>query len=149
MSQQLDRYLLDNNALFDLTSEQRASSNFRNIVRVPTEVIHEAGDRARTERLDQLDYPTTASVLEHLKRVMATVEPNDRRLVDLFRYEGNADPLLVACALDANDVPAGLLDVHWTVVTGDGAVRTKCDDFGVSWCSAATFSALLDGNSEK
>lgn len=148
MSEQLDRYLLDNNALFDLTSEQRTSPKFRNIVRVPTEVIIEAGDRARTEQLDRLDYPTTASVLGHLKRVMASLEPNDRRLVDLFKYEGTADPLLVACALDANDAPAGLLDVHWTVVTGDGAVRAKCEEFGVAWCSAPAFGALLDDRSK-
>lgn len=149
MNEQLDRYLLDNNALFDLTPEQRMSPRFRDIVRVPTQVIQEAGGRAYTEHLDQLDYPTTASVLNHLKRVMATVEPADRRLVDLFKYEGTADPLLVACALDANDSPAGLLDVHWTVVTGDGAVRAKCEEFGLSWCSAATFGSVLDGHSER
>lgn len=144
MSEQLERYLVDNNALFDLTSEQRTSPKFRDIARVPTEVIREAGDYAHTERLDRLEYPTTASVLDHLKLVMATVEPDDRSLVDLFKYEGTADPLLVACALDAIDAPAGLLGVRWTVVTGDDAVRAKCDEFGVPWCSAATFGGLLD-----
>lgn len=90
MSEQLERYLVDNNALFNLTSEQRTSPKFRDIARVPTEVIHEAGDYAHTERLDRLDYPTTASVLEHLKRVMATVEPDDQSLVDLSRIHGLA-----------------------------------------------------------
>lgn len=149
MSEQLDRYLVDNSALFDLTSTQRASPKFRDIARVPTAVIHEAGDYSRTESLDRLDYPTTASVLEHLKRVMATVEPDDRSLVNLFKYEGTADPLLVACALDANDALAGLMGVCWTVVTGDDAVRGKCDEFGVPWCSAATFGGLLDEAKEQ
>lgn len=144
MTEQLDRYLVDNNALFELSTEQRQSPKFRDIARLPTEVIHEAGEYSHTEGLDRLEYPTTASVLEHLKRVMATVEPGDRRLVDLFKYEGTADPLLVACALDGNDAAAGLLRVCWTVVTGDDAVSAKCDELGVPWCSAATFDGLLD-----
>lgn len=145
MSEQLQRYLVDNNALFNLTSAQRTSPKFRDIARLPTEVIHEAGDYAETERLDRLEYPTTASVLRHLKQVMASIEPDDRSLVDLFKYEGTADPLLVACAVDANQAPVGLMGVRWTVVTGDDAVRAKCDEFDVPWCSAETLGGLIDG----
>lgn len=144
MTGSFERYLVDNNALFNLPPELRTSVKFRDVARLPSEVIHESGEYARKQRLDSLTYPTTARVLRHLKRVMATVAPDDRSLVDLFHYRGSADPFLVACALEANEAPAALLPVRWTVVTGDEAVIAKCREFDIPWCSAATFAALID-----
>lgn len=88
-------------------------------------------------------------MLHHLKRVMMTIDPDDRSLVDLFQYKGTADPMLVASALAATEEPDGLVTVHWTVVTGDDAVRRKCEEFEVDWCSASEFADILDGTDER
>lgn len=44
-----------------------------------------------------------ASVLRWLITVMATVPPDDTGLINLYLNQGSADPLMVACALDARN----------------------------------------------
>lgn len=149
MTEVLRRYLVDNNAYFHLTPQQRTCPRFRDIARVPREVVHEAGDVALHERLDTLIYPMNGQVLRHLKAVMASVAPGDRSLVDLYHYRGTADPLLVACGLEANARPDGLIPVRWTVVSGDDAVTAKCQEFGLPWCTASDFIKVLEAVTER
>lgn len=125
-------YLLDNNVLSHLSPEQRASRFFRDQCRVPSEVIYEAGGLAEAKLPKEVEYPTTVRVLGILREIMATVPAGDTTLVNLYTNKGNADPLLIACALDAirNDEQF-LVRPIWLIVSNDKAVRAKADEFNI------------------
>lgn len=144
MNLDFERYLVDTNALFRLPEDLRTSSDLRAISRFPSEVIQEAGQYASTYDLFRFEYRTSATVLEHLKEVMAKVPTNDFSLVKLYENEGCADPLLVACALDAADKRAHeLVGEVYVVATDDVPTREACARHGVRWLSTAEFVALL------
>lgn len=125
-------YLIDTNVLSHLSTDQRASRFFRDRCRVPSEVIHEAGGLVAAKLPKEVIYPTTVRVLGVLRGVMATMPIGITALVDLYANKGNADPLLIACALDATRQDADLLfGPTWIVVSNDNAVRAKAEEFGV------------------
>lgn len=137
-------YLIDSNALSKLTQEQRASDFFRENCRVPNEVLFEARWFPDIEGLRGNEFPTTGSVLEILIEVMKTVPIDDTTLVDLYANRGNADPLIVACAVDgmrANEWH--LFGPTWVVVTNDTAVQAKAEEFGVEVLTGAEFAVVL------
>lgn len=137
-------YLLDNNALTKLSSDQRASTFFLEQCRVPDEVLYEAGP-ARAAGFEAIRYPTTPTVLRAVQKVMETVPAGDTKFVDLYRNKGNADPFLVACALVEEELAATMLvRPHWVVVTDDNAVRRKTDEFDISWLASKAFGTLLE-----
>lgn len=75
---------------------------------------------------------------------METVPIDNTRLVDLYANEGNANPLLVACALDAHDSNEGLLFwPTWVVVSDDGAVQAKASKFEVPVRTSAEFKSII------
>ncbi|GAA2003208.1 hypothetical protein [Nocardioides kribbensis] len=137
-------YLVDNNALFRFPPAMRTSNEFRRVVRLPSEVIHEAGQYATRYDLSPLEYRPTPTVLRHLKVVMNQVPTDGFELIDLYAGEGAADPLLVACALDAAKQRSQLLVGEvYTVVSDDIAVREACERHQVRWMSAADFAEEL------
>ena len=70
---------------------------------------------------------------------------SDTRLVDLYANHGNADPLVVACALDGKEEDSQYLDPkEWVVVTGDEAVRDKAEEFGLKVVTNEEFAAIID-----
>lgn len=96
-----DMYLLDNNALSHLSRAQRSSAFFRERCRLPSKVLLEAKGYLDAEAFNQVEWPTTAGVLKLLRMVMKTVPEGDTTLLNLYANKGAADPMIVACALDA------------------------------------------------
>lgn len=134
-------FLLDNNALFRIPRTARTSQQLRKAARLPSEVIHEAGPYATSYDLRSLECSATPSVLRHLKDVMDHVPADDFDLIDLYAGEGAADPLIVACALDAAERRRqALVGEVYTVVSDDDAVRATCERHQVPWMSAADFA---------
>ncbi|XAS74087.1 hypothetical protein VUN82_09765 [Micrococcaceae bacterium Sec5.1] len=141
-----EMYLIDNNVLSHLSPAQRASEFFRTQCRIPAEVLHEAG-HAHADAFRAVEYPTTASVLTFLQKVMATVPENDISLVNLYANKGAADPLLVACALDGiQQSETWLFGPTWIIVSNDKAVRAKGAEFGVESCTREEFATRTQGN---
>ena len=139
------RYVVDNNTLNQLTRSQRASRFFRENARIPSEVLHEARGFHDIKDLRRSEYPTTPSVLSYLIRVMAKVPADDTKLVDLYANRGNADPLVVACALEGRHIDSQYLDApDWVVVSGDKALRAMAQEFGLQVFANAEFAALID-----
>ena len=125
-------YLLDNNVLSHLSPEQRATRFFRDQCRVPSEVIHEAGGAAEAKLPKEVEYPTTVRVLSILREVMATVPAGDMALVNLYANKGNADSMLIACALDAiREDEQFLVRPTWVIVSNDKAVLAKAREFNI------------------
>ncbi|CAN7354262.1 hypothetical protein LJR045_002050 [Microbacterium sp. LjRoot45] len=140
-------YLVDNNVLGKLTPVQRATPFFTEHCRVPDEVMDEAGP-ARAAALRAVRYPTTGNVLRALQAVMATVEPGDITLVNLYRNKGGADPLLVASAIvEHQKVADMLIRPEWVIATDDDAVRRKAEEFGIRWMSSADLAGVLSRGS--
>lgn len=138
-------YLVDTNVLARTSAEQRASEFFAARCRVPGEVVHEVRHRISRTGLEHVEYRVTAGVLQKLQLVMQSVMPGDTTLVDLYANKGNADPLLVACALDATDAEAlTLFRPTWVVVTDDDAVARKAAQFGIESCSGEMFLSRLE-----
>lgn len=141
------RYLVDTNALSQLRRQRRASKFFRANAMIPSEVVHEADGFPDVEALKQIEYSTTPSVLRWLVTVMATVPPDNTDLINLYLNQGGADPLMVACALDARDRETQHLDpLEWAIVTGDKSVRAKADEFDVRVLTYGQFADLIDGS---
>ncbi|GAA1463544.1 PIN domain-containing protein [Williamsia maris] len=139
------QYLIDNNVLIKMSTRQRASEFFVSSCHVPSEVLYEARGFPDYEVLLEREYRTTPGVLRQLVSVMATVSVGDTSLVDLFANRGNADPIIVACALDAQHQNEGLLfGPNWVVVSDDDAVRTKADLFGISLKTSAELKAIIE-----
>jgi len=143
------RYVVDNNTLTQLTTEQRASGFFQRYALIPSEVLSEASSLHDLEQLRKNEYRTTPSVLRWLKEVLRTVNTRDTRLVDLYANQGNADPLLIACALDGREQDSRyILRPDWIVVTGDKAVRSKARDFDLPVISNSEFGARINNSGE-
>jgi len=140
-----DIYVIDNNALTFLGPAHRAGTFFKQHCRIPSEVLHEAEGFPDIEELRQLEYRTTPNVLAALVEVMASVPPEDRKLVDLYANLGNADPLVVACALNGQqrDDEGALFSLTWTVVSGDKAVQATARRFGLPVLTNEEFLVLL------
>lgn len=137
-------YFLDNNALSKLSEAERASSVVLECCRIPSEIMWEARGYLREGELKALEYPMTVEVLEALREVMATVPAGDTKLVDLYHNRGNADPLLVACALAANREEAQyLLAPEWKIVSDDQAVRSKATEFDVAVLTTPEFQRII------
>ncbi|WP_437771345.1 hypothetical protein [Arthrobacter sp. KNU40] len=140
-----DIYVIDNNALTFLGPAHRASAFFKQHCRIPSEVLHEADGFPDVEELRQLEYRTNPDMLVALVEVMASVPPEDRKLVDLYANRGNADPLVVACALNGQQSgeEGALFSLTWTVVSGDKAVQAMARRFGVPVLTNEEFLARL------
>lgn len=139
------RYVVDTNSLGQLGHRRRSSAFFREVARVPSEVLHEAAGFPDVARLRENEHPTTPAVLRWLVTVMSTVPVGDTRLVDLYANHGNADPFVVACALDGQYEDSQYLDApDWVIVTADQAVRAKAEEFGLGVLTNAEFAALID-----
>lgn len=143
-------YVIDNNALSYIKRKHRASEFFKEHCRIPSEVLHEAAGFPDIEELKLLEYPTTARVLAILIEVMATVPVMDTKLVNLYANLGNADPLIVATALDGQrGDTATLFGPAWIVVSSDAAVEAKAREFGLAVTTNTEFLAFLeDGRSD-
>jgi hypothetical protein len=140
------KYVIDNNALSHLTRHQRASDFFRERCYIPSEVLHEARYFPDIESFKANEYPTTARVLGILIEVMATVPTADTKLVDLYANRGNADPLVVACAVDGKrESDAVLFGSTWVVVSKDKAVQAKASEFGIDVMTNDEFVFILEG----
>lgn len=112
--------------------------------RLPSEVLHEARFLPDVDSLRALEYETTGAVLRQLQTIMASLPPGDFDLVDLYANLGNADPLLVACALDAmEEAESGLFGLDWTVVTNDHAVLSTAKEFGVTTLTSQAFAKFM------
>lgn len=141
------KYVVDTNSLTQLGIRRRASRFFIGNARIPSEVLNEAKGFPDIAALRRNEYPTTATVLEQVRKVMATVAVNDTTLVNLYANHGNADPFVVACALDGRDRDAqSLFATEWVVVTEDKAVRAKADEFGLRALPSTEFAALIDAD---
>lgn len=138
-------FLVDTNALSQLRFQRRTSKFFRFNARIPSEVLREAEGFPDIDALQQIEYATTPSVLRWLVTVMASVPPDDTGLINLYLNQGSADPLIVACALDARDRETQHLDPReWIIVTNDKAVRAKADEFKVSVLTCSQFADVID-----
>ncbi|MGE2728974.1 hypothetical protein ACQI4F_05835 [Mycolicibacterium vaccae] len=75
---------------------------------------------------------------------MATVHVADTSLVDLYANQGNADPLIVACALDARSQDEDkLFGPVWMIVSDDRAVREKAVEFCVEVRTSKEFAGIV------
>lgn len=138
-------YVIDNNALSFLTHEHRASDFFKEHCRIPSEVLHEAEGFPDIEELKLLEYSITANVLALIIEVMASVPVGDTKLVNLYANLGNADPLVVATALDGQRTDeTALFGPTWIVVSGDKAVQATAREFGLAVKTNHEFLAILE-----
>lgn len=81
---------------------------------------------------------------------MATVPISDMKLVDLYANRGNADPLVVACAVDGQrKSDEGLFGPAWVVVSGDKAVQAMAAEFGIEVKTNGEFIAILEGETSQ
>lgn len=138
-------FLVDNNVLSRLTKTQRSSAFFCTYCKIPSEVLEEASDFPDYHALEKFEYKTSISVLRKLIQVMSTVPVDDHTLVDLYSNKGSADPVLVACALDAIELESeSLFPRDWSVATDDHAVQKKCSSFGVKFLTSAELSEIIE-----
>lgn len=141
------RFVIDTNAISQLGKKRRASDFFLENAVIPEEVMHEAAGFPDIAALRENVHPTSPRVLHWLSRIMESVPVMDTALVDLYANRGNADPLVVACALEGQEHDSQLLfSPEWIVVTADEAVRNKAQEFGLKVLSNSEFAALIDDN---
>ena len=134
-------FFLDTNVVSHLRAEHIASPFFLERCLIPAEVFHESDGRAE---LRPIVYAVTEAVLTALGDVMASLEPGDLSLINLYRNAGNADPMLVACALvETRKAEHMLVAPTFVVVSHDGAVRDKCRDFGIPSMARGDFLARM------
>lgn len=138
------KYLVDNNALVLLGAKRAATAFFSERCRVPEEVAHEAGNR-RAALLAPITVSMSVRILAELAAVMRTVPVGDRRLIDLYGNKGAADPILVATAAVLNNPEEPtLFDDEWVIVTNDGAVREKANEFRIKTATPQELGSLID-----
>lgn len=140
------KYLIDTNALSRIGRKDRGSTLVRDTCKIPSEVLHEAASFPDIAMLRTLEYPMRADVLNLVREVMCTVPAGDKDLIDLYHVRGNADPILVATALDAiAKSEETLLVEDWRIVTDDEGVKEKAAEFDLRTLTSADFKKLVDG----
>lgn len=140
------KYLIDTNALSRIGRKHRGSTFVQDNCKIPSEVLREAATFPDIAILRTLEYPVSADVLNRLREVMATVRPGDKDLIDLYHVRGNADPILVATALDAiAKSEETLLVEDWQIVTDDEGVKKKASEFDLRTVTSAEFKKLVNG----
>ena len=138
------KYLIDTNALSRIGRKSRESTFVRYNCKIPSAVLHEAATFPDIAMLRTLEYPISADVLNLLRNVMSTVPPGDKDLIDLYHARGNADPILVATALDAiAKSEETLLAEDWQIVTDDEGVKKKAAEFNLRTVSSPEFKKLI------
>lgn len=138
-----DRYLVDNNALSRLTREQRTSPLFRGCCQITADVLYEARGYVDAELAD-LQHRLTPAALTRLIEVMATLQPGDTSLIDLYANKGAAEPVMVACAVEAQRAEDDrLVSDTWIIVTDDKAVAAMARQFGLRTLPSVDLRALL------
>lgn len=141
------RFVVDTNVLSQIGRRRRGSKFFLENTVLPEAVIHEAQGFPDIELLRHNVHPTTPRLLEFLIQVMATVPDTDTSLLNLYANLGNADPLVVATALEGKEHDSQYLMVpEWIVVSGDEAVRAKANEFSLKVLSKDEFAALIDAD---
>lgn len=112
---------------------------------MPDEVLYECRGASDFSEFSGQVFPTTTRVLQRVVEVMSTVEVDDFSLVDLYKSEGGADPLLIACALVAEecDEPS-LFGFNWVIVSNDRAVQRRAREFHVQVINVPSFTELVD-----
>lgn len=141
------RYVVDTNALSQIGKRRRSTRYFRECSEIPSEVFHEAQGFPDIDVLRSLLYPTNGRVLSWLSKVLVTVPADDTTLLDLYANHGSADPFVVACALDGASHDSQYLDApEWLVVTNDGAVRAKAEEFSIRAITSAEFAYVIDAS---
>jgi hypothetical protein len=139
-----NRYLLDNNALIQLSAAERSASLIRTHCRIPSEVLWEARGLPDHQDLQALDYPMTPAVAAWLKIVMTAIRTDSINVINLYRNKGNGDPILVAVALDARDASEQtLLPETWHIVTNDLGLTELAAGFEVPTLRPEEFRTLL------
>lgn len=139
------KYVVDTNTLIQLNKNQRSSSFFLEHAVAPMEVLKEADGLPDSELLQQILRPTTARTLHWLALIMKSIRVGDSRLVNLYANKGSADPLVLACALEAQEAESSYLDpAEWVIVTDDHALRTKAREFEVCYFTNSEFAAKID-----
>lgn len=142
-------FVVDTNALSEIGRRRRESAFFRDRVKIPGEVLHEASGFPDVDALRSRLYPASPSMFEWLQRVMEVVPVDDTTLVDLYADRGGADPILVACALDGRAHDSQFIDApEWVVVTGDDAVRRLAAAFELRVVSNLEFAELIDASQD-
>lgn len=130
-----NQFIIDNNALSKLDRRKISSKFFRDHCRIPEEVYFEARWNQNLGVLEDCVYKTTASVLEELTRVLASLPTHDTKLVNLFANQGNADPFVIACAMDGNMA----LFPEFVVISNDNAVIENAKRFKLKTLSTEAF----------
>ncbi|ASN20130.1 hypothetical protein [Arthrobacter sp. YN] len=139
------RYVIDTNALSQLGRKRRASKYFQENAVIPEAVLQESQGFPDIKSLQNNVHPTTPRVLRILAEVMASIPPADTRLINLYANLGNADPLVVACALEGQEHDdQTLMPPQWCVVTGDDAVSEKAKEFALTVLTNSEFAELID-----
>lgn len=144
------RYVVDTNSLTQLGRRRRANKYFLENAVIPEAVLREADGFPDIQSLSENVHPTTPRVLQLLVEVMATVPDTDTRLVNLYANQGNADPLVIACALEGQEHDSQyLISPEWFIVTGDEAVREKAEQFGFKVLTNSQFARLIDESGDE
>ena len=139
-------YLLDNNALVSMTPAQRSLALSHPRCRIPSEVVYEARQSPDHSAIADLAYPPNPSILRALAEVMAALAPGSHDVVDLYKNQGNADPIVITTALHATrDSQTTLVEERWEIVTEDGPVEELAKAFGVPTLGLADFVTTLAG----
>ncbi len=140
----ITKYLVDTNVLSRLTQAQRVSRFFTQHCLLTTDVLYEASGFPDLVKLKSLEVPVDGEILQTLSEVMRSLDPDDKDLVDLYGYEGTADPVLIATALAAERRSVNQLwSDQWIVVTEDKAVRTTGAAHAVPIIGISDFIELL------
>lgn len=137
----MTKYLIDNNAL-GLLGHRKKSQFFIEHCRVPAEVAHESRKAAHAPLLEPVTIEMTPAILAELKRVMKTVPAGHTGLIDLYRFTGTADPILVAMALALGT--QDLFADSWVIVTDDKAVAAKAAEFSIDTMTPKELAAVID-----
>ena len=140
------KYILDNNVLSQMTSDQRNGVFVRDHRHIPSDVMYEARGYLE-EALQTLEYSTSINVLKHIRDVMAFLPVTDTDLVDLYSNKGMADPAIIACALDAIERESDtLFKSTWVIVSEDTAINRTANLLGVEAISTVEFFERLSSS---
>lgn len=139
-------YVLDTNIISRLSKDELSAPFLFEYCRIPSEVIYETRLHPNIEHLKTIQHPTTIESLHAVAEIMSTLDPKDRRLVDLFDNKGGADPFLIAAAIvEQRNSESQLFPAEqWTVVTNDRAVAETAAKFNVPTISRDQFRNVIN-----
>lgn len=137
------KYLIDTSPAVAFDKTLLNSKFYQNSCFFPEEILYELRDNPNYTYYLTNEIPITPEVLSFLQTSVLTALDSNRKLLDLYKNQGNGDVFIIATVLAERHKELGRLSMtHWTIVTEDNGVVKAAQKHDIQTLNTKEFLEL-------